>query len=426
MKKGIISVCIASLLFGGCKYVMKEDIMAKPKVEIINEKIQDQLERNIPKGFTMLDDTNSITLTDIDLDGEDEIITIYKNDEISEQTVLRIAIYHMYDDKLELVDTMDMNGREIRELLLEDIDNDGNLEIIAHIRTNDIGDANQYCLQIYKYKKQLTKTASILTDKYKLVDINNNGKKELITAYKEDIIFSSIRLYEYKDETYICVNEEQLGDSTVKEITTGYVTDDLKGIYVYSTQGANASINHLFYYEDEKLINPFNEEDNMYSLEYITRTGRVLDINHDGILEVPIYNNLDTNEENNQMEVKWYKWSKPKKQLEQVAVGIGNHYHDYQILLSTKLQGKVRYGEKQEDELYIDRYNIELEDKQQPLFEIITVYNRKKASQLDEEYRYIKNYQDKIYFYRSIDEQLCKYYEISKKIKDNFVVGWRE
>ncbi|WDV44605.1 hypothetical protein PV797_13905 [Clostridiaceae bacterium M8S5] len=432
MKRGlIITACITSLLFGGCKYAM-EDIMAKPKSSIINKNIHSLIEKNIPQNFKLLEDSiNSINMLDLNNDNENELIVFYQNKDEELNKVLKIAVYNIINNKLKLIDEINNNGKELSTVQFEDINADGVIEIITKMKEDNPSIANNYTLNIYKYNKSLHELASIPLEQYKLVDMNEDNKLEILTAFKEDMLFTNVRLYQYKEDGYSMVSEEMLGDAEVRDLVTGNVAKDVKGVYVQSILGANTSINHLLVYQDDKLTNPIKlnfsntRDKGAFELNHIMNTGKALDINKDGILEIPMYYNLTNSIEDRKMGIKWFRWDK-ENNIELVAKGIGNHYNNYHILLPYELQDKISYTSIHDDLINKDLYTIKQDGKDKTIFNIVTVFDKETASKLDETYEYLKSYQNKMYFVKIKDKDLYKEYNLNQELKNNFIVGWRK
>lgn len=434
-KKIIIAACITSFLFGGCNYAMQpDDLMAKPEVGIISDNIHSQIQKDMPIGFKLLEDKDAITMLDLDNNNNEEVIVFYRSKTEKLENKVKMRIYNIVDNQLKLIDEITNVGLELSDVKFKDINADGAIEILMKVKQNDsdnVNDVNNHILNIYRYSSTIQRIDSIPLEQYKLIDFNNDGKQELITAYKEDMLFTSIRLYSYKEHGYSKISEESLGDATVKEFVIGNVAEDIMGVYIHSTQGANTSINHLLVYKDGRLYNPIkkdinnNEGKKVYDIDYLINTGKAVDYNKDGILEIPIYSSIEDNLIHSNMGIRWFRWDGIDN-IKLTAQGIGNHLYNYHIILPNNLDEKLVYTSNYQNAINEDIYMIREHGADKRIFKIVTVYDKEIASNLDKKYLYLKNYQNNIYFLRIINTDLYKKYFKDYEIKDNFIVGWRK
>lgn len=117
-----------------------------------------------------------ITILDLDNDNKQECIVKYRT--LGSEKPLRIMILSEKEGKPKVEDIIKNVGEDFDEIQYIDMNNDGNLEIVAGFKA---GESLSRGISIYKYKDG--KSMEIFEEYYSdyiLKDINNDGNKEIV------------------------------------------------------------------------------------------------------------------------------------------------------------------------------------------------------------------------------------------------------
>lgn len=206
MHKGLITLAFAFLsstsLLAGCNIENgdSEEISTKQLENAIHEKLKEDI-----------DPERDIDVLDLNGDGKEEYIIRYKTK--SSENPLRIAILNEEDGKPVLKDEIKNVGEDFDEIQYIDINNNGKLEIVAGFK---VGENVSKGISIYEYNDGETKEIfEEYYSKYILKDANiDNTKDILIIKEKEKEDSSFAYLYSWKNNKFENIKKVEI-DSTL-------------------------------------------------------------------------------------------------------------------------------------------------------------------------------------------------------------------
>lgn len=206
MHRGLITLAVAFLsgtsLLAGCNTDSgsSEEISTKQLENAIHEKLKEDI-----------DPERDIDVLDLNGDGKEEYIIRYKTK--NSESPLRIAILSEEDGKPVLKDEIKNVGEDFDEIQYIDINNNGKLEIVAGFK---VGENVSKGISIYEYNDGETREIfEEYYSKYILKDINSDNTRDIVIIKekeKEDSSFAY--LYTWKNDKFENVKKVEI-DSTL-------------------------------------------------------------------------------------------------------------------------------------------------------------------------------------------------------------------
>ena len=152
-------------------------------------------------------------LSVIDLDGDNNLEYLVKYKTQAKDKPLRIMILSKNDDKLEIADEIRNVGEDFDDVKYIDVNGDGKKEIIVGVKA---GENLSKGINIYEFNNG--KAKEIFEEYYSdyiIENINNNGKKDIVLIKENEKDGKSYaNLYVYKENDFKKVKKVEI-DSTL-------------------------------------------------------------------------------------------------------------------------------------------------------------------------------------------------------------------
>lgn len=318
MKK-LISICLVltiCLSFSACDFSINtvDTLMRPPKLSGENNLLQLAFEGSLENPETVImknpingDNRSSFLFYDVDGDKVEEGFAFYSDPVVSD--IAYISIFKKTNDGWTLVSNIKGRGEEIYEFDFADINGDNILEIIVswtflsdkEKSKASFSNINDRVLTIYEYTSDevVLLTTEYFTQMY-VDDFNNDKSDELlllnINHSNATGNRTTARIISF-DEEYSVANDINLILSSMLNIYN-IVTDSVDGhtrIFIDGAINENTLITEVIdichegflttlpLYETNTSINPLT----LRSLQVLS-----LDIDNDGIVEIPTYENM--------------------------------------------------------------------------------------------------------------------------------------
>lgn len=333
MKKKFMLGLLSAFLLTGCSDNIDIESMSPPELETAYEKMNDYIRENSKDikllDFEYMDNRDNGVLFDLDSDGVEEGLIVYKD--TGEMENIHFNILKLdgeeYRRELDVV----FPGGQVTKIDFQDMDMDGNMEIaIAH--RGSISDGFNY----YEYQDNDIRVLqrSMYRDWF-FADLNDDGKKEFYAfdrgdRYKDesgqwldkdfDDIDTRIEMYKLEDDEMILTDECNIEELTngVMWSREGKITDNKKGIFLGNGIG-NASYTSLLMFDDSGKLFDFyyNPESKINEDTFGKFSVPARDIDNDNIMEFAIAQMSKGDEDVSMSEVvwidKWYKWDEKER-----------------------------------------------------------------------------------------------------------------
>lgn len=347
------------LIFSGCSVSKFEsgDLMRPPRLDGNFGKIQMKIEKECgddvlfkyPKSG---DYRSSIVLKDINGDGNDEAIAIYKKN-TSERSICLDILSEVNGDWIRSRGFIS-NYDDVDKICFADIDGDGKNEIIIGW-SNNLDDCQNH-ITVYDWRDIGVKEV-ILNDSYMdldLIDIDDDGIKEIFIVQNKisDENKTEIKLLklegDQQDLNFCEISSIALNASLQDvHITEGMLEGERHSVILTSKIDKHSKNVSLVYWDpDQKILrNPIEENNSFMSTYYSPFLSKFQiypkDINNDGKLEIPYitylnYSDNSSDELSNPCYLCWYSYNVLNGETKCVSNLIYNPAEKYTIALHDK------------------------------------------------------------------------------------------
>lgn len=263
----------------------------------INRALKNLQGNNIVLKYPKFGSNNSpYVMSDIDGDGDDEVIVFYSSDDDSE---VKFSVLDKVNDEWKIIFSTLKSGIDVDKVLVADIlENKNNQIIVSWVKPN----GTDRTLQIYNYEYGQIKcvyTKLYITDMF-LLDINNDCKNELITIDKTLKITPNVETIMKVDNINKLSNglyaRLKPGSQKYEKITPGKISKEVNALFLDSIYdendmfcteiivcNKNGSLVNLCYVKDK------NYAENQLLIERTIRNKNIFcrDVDNDGIIEIP-------------------------------------------------------------------------------------------------------------------------------------------
>ena len=245
---------------------------------------------------TQGDHLSAITVSDVDGDGEEEGIVFYR-DTLQENTA-HFSVFKCTDDVWSKKCDFKGYGNEVSSLTLTDLDGDGIDEIVTIWTFSGIDSGSVFSVCSAKdvtldYEELLYESCEIA----KTIDLNGDGCDEIfyIESVKEDnTVTRSAKVLGIENGEIAQTGSAPADSQVISYASFKAEKNDEHSpmkVYVDAVKSNNMMITEVFYFDGEsgELVNPFYDEEaggNVLTLRY--EQIPCADINNDGMIEIPV------------------------------------------------------------------------------------------------------------------------------------------
>ncbi|MDQ0478622.1 hypothetical protein [Hathewaya limosa] len=440
MKKLFLFIIILfSFFFGGCSlFETPSNLMSKPSTYINGESInkitelltKEDKSLTIPLGDT---DKRAIRHFDLDKDGKDELILLYKKE--NNYFNYGVMILKQSHNKWEILNNITFSCKNIDKIMLEDLTGDGKAELAIGVKTSEKSNKTLY---IYSYHRGFFESIGHLPYlNYDICDLNNNKKNELVVLKDADNstnknYFHSLQVFEFSQNKCKLTSSFNFNTPSADiKFSLGRASSNHNGIFVTRNIDNTFMYTDLFILSHNKLIDVLGNEsihDKSKAPEKLKPVQSSLnfcidlikDINNDGIYEIGSIGafNLSRDPQYPYNFCYWYQWD-GKNGLKKEYKEYYNKQFNYKIEIPLSWTEKFAVLENVKETLALNRSDFFINDytnKENLLFSI-KVYSTHDWSSLEQSldknsYAILEKTDNKIYIC-VINEELCNLSKIS-------------
>lgn len=289
-KKILLQAAVAAAMtayLSGCSYSGNQaGFIQQPKAENSKEEdLTQKIKSILPAGAEYLtadqsDKKQSIVLDDINQDGKQEALVLYRDTRDNKQA--HFLLLQEKDGSYEKIWDQETGFSSFDSFEVMDLDGDGKKEIIAGGQTS--GPESPKQLFIYELNQgQLVQKENRSYEKLLIRQFGNSQTPSIFLLDGKIEEEQKAELFSYEAGQLISRSSVELNPQAVPEqITAGLLADGADAIFVDSGLGAHSMLTEILGVKDGKLIKVGDDNDSTLMKEYPLYSR---DINGDGVIE---------------------------------------------------------------------------------------------------------------------------------------------
>lgn len=320
MRKILLSwlLLFTSFFTSGCGFTISpQELYCLPKLPAeyteldnrINAILSDGAEYAAPISGSNI---QPVQLEDLDGDGQEEAVAFFRND--ADEKPLKICIFTARDQSYELTSVIESSGTAIYSISYNDLDGDGNTELIVGWRvTTDL-----QALVVYTLKDgepvELMRSNYV---RYAVTDLDQDHVRELVVLRSAEGNDAVADYYTWQDGTLqlrgmapISITMAELNQQG--RVSGGTLSDGTPALFVTGVEEATWSVTDVLTSRDGDLTNITLSDATGVSAEIAPfQTLYPMDIDGDGVTELPRPVSLPILEENQiaYQRIDWYTYA---------------------------------------------------------------------------------------------------------------------
>ncbi len=303
--KPLLAAIAIAVLCSGCSFNLAasaDDLIAPVLPEGENSEVQGALKNFCGNSFVLKaplsgEYTTPYIFNDINSDGEEEAVVFYEVPGDSE--IINMAVISKLSGEWEVAENITGEGSEVYSIEFVDFNNDGNVELV--VLWNMISNSSNHVLTVYSQDYEngdysVSRVGNTISlDDYACVDINGDGRTELI-ALVIDSANTSARaiMYKYHQNSGMQSEGYTKLDGHISAYSNVVVESNEDDVYIFAdavSSNMAQSLTEIIKYSDyySTIISPFYS----YATASTTDTVRTFvmnstDVNGDGLVEIPL------------------------------------------------------------------------------------------------------------------------------------------
>ena len=314
MKRILLFFLAVCLFLSGCSAFDQNNFYALPKRSSAYQALQEAVESAMKgAGYSAPvsgPNRQAIQQTDLDGDGDEEVLVFCKSD--GERPLRVLILDRVEEDKYSLLCTLEGEGSGFDSVQYAQIDGKPGQEILLSRR---LGDQVQQFLSVYTLTEEgvgeLMSSACVYCT---IVDLDSDQRSDIfLLRSNPDGLSGFAEYYRFQSGELMKDAEANLSTGTddVKRIITGEVAKDVPAVFVASAFDEKHLITDVFALENDRFTNiSANDEDGQSSQTVRNYYVYSTDIDGDGVIEMPNTLPLEPIEGDSQSEgqyrIVWY------------------------------------------------------------------------------------------------------------------------
>jgi len=276
-----------------------EDLYAQPQLperyQNLSQTIQKVMDSLGAEQATPMsgDNTSAIQLLDLDGDHDEEAaVAFFRVNAVDDPQPLKIYLFRMGSSGTYNVSyILQGEGNNVNSIAYVDLNGDGAKEVVVSWQlTARANVLSVYALGLNEARELIHTTYN---ESYALSDLNRDGVKELLVIQRDDSgeDHSRVSWYTYENETLMLSSSANLSDYVldVAAARNGVVAGQTPAFYVTS-ECEGGRVTDIFLYRDGGIVNiTLDPNTHVSTSTFRSLTDiNVMDINGDGVLEIPV------------------------------------------------------------------------------------------------------------------------------------------
>ncbi len=287
---------LSALLCGGCSgpkiIVEPEDLYTLPRLPDEYTGLETRINTILDSGGEYAAPTSGtniqpVQLVDLNGDGQEEALAFIRKSGDDRQQ--KIYIFSAVDNQYEQTAVIEGSASSISTVEYADLNHDGRIELIVGWRLGtDLQALSIYSLDAFNQPTELIRTVYV---KYAAADLDQDGQQGIVVLHTDSEGNSSADYYGWRENALTFLSSAKLS-MTMAELTRieeGTLTDGTPALFVCGVDDANTVIMDILTVRNTELTNiTLSAATGVSSEIFQFLTLYPMDINNDGITEVPV------------------------------------------------------------------------------------------------------------------------------------------
>ncbi len=247
-----------------------------------------------------------VQMMDLDSDGQEEALAFFRN--ASDEKPLKIYIFTVSDESYRQLAVIENSGSGIYSIDYSDLDGDGWKELLVGWRVS----TDMQVLSVYSLRKgepeELVRTNYV---KYAQLDVDRDGRQELIVLRADNEGDSVAEYYGWNEGSLLPRSTARLSMTMAElsqqgRVKRGVLRDDVPALFVTGVVEGAYSITDILTVKNGELSNAVLSDATGVSAANTGFCGLYpMDINNDGLTEVPWPVPVPSREDENDRRIDW-------------------------------------------------------------------------------------------------------------------------
>lgn len=284
----ITGLVMSSMMLSGCQLVESPNalIEAPQQEKKQNIELSKKAAELLPSNIELLTPVNSnkkqsIFIADINNDGNQEAFLLYRG--LGENRKVHLLSLQETENDWREVSDFELNYLQLDYFDLQDLDNDGQIEIVIGLGGSDFESKKE--LMVYQWKEEgLTQVAIKDYEVLDIADYDRDGKSEVLIVHGKRREFMEAELLKFRSGQLVTTSSVNMDSYAFHEnAMSGKLSDGIPALFIDGAVGAHSMVTEIIAFEDGKLIKVDERAGGMLIKEYPLYSK---DINDDGVIEV--------------------------------------------------------------------------------------------------------------------------------------------
>ncbi len=291
----ILKLLMAAVILGllcGCTVLTGDDLLQAPKPTKNYIALQTELERVLSTGAVYASpisgqNRNTVQLKDLDGDGEEEAIALFRESSIS--TKFWVYVYKKIGDAYIQMGMITGNGTAMESIDYPLLTPDGKRGIV--IAWQLVQDGTTGLSVSALQGAQLVTLQETEYSSFEMIDLDADGADELVTVNMDAQGKKNARMYDYSDGKMPMVGEAALNveATSIVRVQSGYALNAQPAVFVEEKNDSGVGLmTDIFMYQDGIFRNcALEAEQNLGYSTYRPVPIYAIDINSDNMIDIP-------------------------------------------------------------------------------------------------------------------------------------------
>jgi len=297
MKKRLFILTLLLIFLTGCTYQMGDGLLSLPRLPEEYVGLQKLYDEILATGATYVSaksgsNRQSVQLADMDADGENEVVSFFKNPD----GTFSVYIHKKFDEAYYEIGKADGVGKNIRSVDYISMNAIGEQALLV---TWDLEDSLQSALSVYTIEAGAARNVLDLQYlSYHVEDMDMDAQDDIIAVYRESgEQVNSVAMYSFDGSECILKGKSQLSieSDKVVNIVSGLTTAGKRAVYIDSSTLESEYVTDIIFCQSDGVLMNESIDTESGSANVTKRHINIYstDIDNDGIIEIPLAKMFD-------------------------------------------------------------------------------------------------------------------------------------